>query len=369
MRICVDARMILSSGIGTLIQNFLINFKSEFDLILIGEESKISPFISYKWRVTLIETHIKIYSLQEQIFFVRNIPECDLFWSPHYNVPLLPIKAKRRVVNINDVFHLAFSSEMTLSQRLYSNIVIRGASKMSDLIITISNFSKSEIEKYVPQSKSKMEVIYCGVDTRLFSQAKDEHLLNQVKQKYELPSKYILCVGNIKPHKNLKRLIEALSLIGEKLEDYNLVIVGKKEGFITGDPLLFKLIDDNKFLRDRVKFTGYVPNSDLPYIYSMASLFIFPSYYEGFGLPPLEAMACGCPTLVSNVASMPEICGDAAQYFNPYDTVDMADKILKALSNNSNSEYVNKGLERCKIFSWTNYYESQISLFHQVLKK
>ncbi|MFK5953154.1 MAG: glycosyltransferase family 1 protein, partial [Desulfobacterium sp.] len=160
---------------------------------------------------------------------------------------------------------------------------------------------------------------------------------------------YFLFVGNVKPHKNLTRLLEAFELLPSNISQ-ELIIVGKKEGFITHDSMVEKKAVS---MKQRVHFTGYVDNELLHQYFVHADALIFPSLYEGFGLPPLEAMACGCPVLVSNAASLPEVCGDAAIYFDPYSIKDMADKIKHLLSDKALQDKMRiKGLERAKKFTW-----------------
>lgn len=368
MRVCVDARMIFSSGIGTIIQNFLLRFSGEFSLIAIGDKTLIESFLTGKINYEILHCEIPIYSLKEQLLLPKLIPVCDIFWSPHYNIPLLPIKAKKRVVNVNDVFHLANSHTIRWHQWLYAKLVINQAVTKSDRVITISEFSKAEIIKYTKLPKlSKIELIYCGVDHGLFKVITKGEALNKIRVKYNLPTKYILFVGNIKPHKNLKVLVNALALLKDKMGGCKLVIVGKKDGFINGDPLLFDQISKDQFLKDSIYFTGFVPNEDLPFLYNLASLFVFPSRYEGFGLPPLEAMACGCLVLVSNAASIPEICGNSARYFDPSSPEDLANKIAECFSDKKNELYIRKGLDHSKSFSWEESYRKQLTLFHNVI--
>ena len=154
-------------------------------------------------------------------------------------------------------------------------------------------------------------------------------------------------MGNVKPHKNLKNLLFAV----EKT-NLNLVIVGKKDGFITGDSTISEIIR-TKNLSDRIFFTGYVKDADIAAIYNLAKLFVFPSLYEGFGIPPLEAQACSCPVVCSNAASLPEVCGDSVVYFDPNDIEDMRNKIQTVLNDkNLQNELRIKGLENIKRFNW-----------------
>ncbi len=163
------------------------------------------------------------------------------------------------------------------------------------------------------------------------------------------PKPYFLCVGNIKPHKNLKRLLEAFGAIRGQIS-HDLLLVGRKEGFLTGDR---EVQESAARFGDRVQFTGEVPLDRLRQYFAHAEALVFPSLYEGFGMPPLEAMALGCPTVVSSAASIPEVCGEATLYFDPFDTKDMALKMLRLVREKDlRAELVAKGKIRAKAFSW-----------------
>ena len=207
----------------------------------------------------------------------------------------------------------------------------------------------------------------------MFRIIKEKDKLEIVKNKHNLPEKFILYVGNVKPHKNLIGLLKAFNLFiekngkngknEEKFEDYKLVIIGKKEGFITADKEIFKILEANPNLKNKVLFTDYVENEDLPLIYNLANIFVLPSFYEGFGLPPLEAMASGTPAIVSNLASLPEICGEAAYYVNPHNINELADGIYKVLNDSKlQNELIRKGLERIKLFNWEQTAEKLINI-------
>jgi len=345
--------MLYASGIGTYLQNIIPQIKEDLNLILIGKKEDIGR---YHWSkdIEIIETSSEFYSIKEQFELPKKIPKCSLFWSPHYNVPIFPIKAKSRIVTIHDVFHLAFYNQLTLSQKIYAKVVMGAATKLSDKIITVSEFSKSEIVKYTGINSNKIKVIYNGIDTKKFSPIQNQELLENVRQKYLLPNQFFLFVGNVKPHKNLQGLIKAFALLKKhkKLEEFNLVIVGKKEGFITGDKEIERLINELS-LESFIKFTGFVMDNDLPAIYNLASALIFPSFYEGFGFPPIEAMACGCPVIASNAASLPEICEDAVLYVDPYKTEDIAQKIELLLTDESLIDRLKEmGFQRVRQFTW-----------------
>ncbi|WP_029522920.1 glycosyltransferase family 1 protein [Persephonella sp. KM09-Lau-8] len=334
--IVIDARMINASGIGRYIRNILPFLLKEFNLKLLGNEQELKKYFPINSN-QIINVNSKIYSIQEQFEIARKIPQCDIFWSPHYNIPILPIKAKKRMVTIHDVYHLAFKKSLSLPQKIYASIMIKQTVKRSDIILTVSEFSKSEIKKYVPTNKD-IKVIYNGIDLSFFDKPVP------LKEK----GNYILYVGNIKPHKNLVKALKAFSKL--KIPEIKFKIVGEKDNFITIDKEVKKIAQK---LGNRVEFTGYVSDDELKELYRKAKLFLFPSLYEGFGLPPLEAMASGTPVIVSNVASLPEVCGDAAFYINPYDINDIARGIETVLKDEDlQRQLIQKGLERVKLFSW-----------------
>lgn len=350
LKILIDARMIDSSGIGTYLQNLIPFLKENLILYLLGDKEKINKYIDIS-DVTVIPMKSSIYFPWEQVEYILKVKDVDVFWSPHFNVPIFPVRTKKRIVTVHDVFHLVFKDLYNLFERNYAKLLINSAVRFSDLIITVSQFSKSEILKYTKVKGEKIKVIYNGIDTKRFKVCPNEEKI-KIKNKYNLPDKFLFFVGNVKPHKNLKGLLRAFERIIRDERDIFLVITGKKEGFIKGDKEIFKILN-NKYLKDKVIFTGYVDNEDLPILYNLADLFVFPSFYEGFGLPPLEAMACGCPSVVSKIPPLLEVCGDAVYYVNPYDVEDIAEGIIRVLKDqNLREEIKRKGYERVRNFSW-----------------
>ncbi|MBX0331700.1 glycosyltransferase family 4 protein [Pontibacter sp. HSC-14F20] len=349
--LAVDARMIQASGIGTDLQNLLPLMKEHFDITLLGDPVQLKQ---YAWadNMQIIRFTKPIYSIAEQLLLPLLIPACDYFFSPHFNIPVLPIRAKQRVVLIHDVYHLA-SNAVNKVHKLYARFLLQRAIDASNKVVTISEFSRSEIQKYLKVGDKMLHKIDLGVDHNLFRKERDAELMQSVGNKYCLPEEFILFVGNVKPHKNLKTLVLALSkLEGSQYQGIKLVVVGKKEGFITGDQSLINLIEQLN-LKDRVIFTGYVETEHLPIIYQLARLFVFPSLYEGCGLPPLEAMACGCPTIVSDAASMPEVCRDATYYFDGTNPQALADALVGALQNEHlRDDLILKGLQLSAQHTW-----------------
>lgn len=351
----IDSRMIQHSGIGVYLKNTIPYLNNVFVITLIGNYhllQKLGFTVDKGYKV--IDANIKIYSLKEQWNLPLLIPKCDIFWSPHFNIPLLPIKATHKFLTICDAFHWANYDTLSLLQKMYTNTVGYFIKRnWASKTFTISEFSKAEIIKYIGIPKERIEIVYCAVDSQFNG--------NYVRK--NIQDKYLLFVGNVKPHKNLLNALIAFNSIKDKYPDYKFYIVGKKDGFITGQfDELSKYIED---LAERVYFTGYVDDKDLKNYYSNASLFIFPSKYEGFGLPPLEAMTFNIPVVCSNAASLPEVCGDAVLYFNPNNYVDIADKIMQVIDHKWKPD-LNKYKAQLSKFNWEDVAQMHIDCFNEV---
>lgn len=322
--ITVDARMINSSGIGTVIKNILkrmIVLKPEWNFFILGNLLELRKYDFFKQNnVKLISCEAPIYSIKEQIELIKKIPkETDVMWSPHYNIPIF-YKGKL-IVTVHDVFHLAMPQFVKgIHKRLYARFMFNMVKYKANKIICVSNFTASELEKYVSIDKNKVEVVYNGIDKEWFN-------VNLEKPVYDKP--YLLYVGNVKPHKNLINLVKAFELIKDKIP-HDLIIVGKKEGFITGDKNIFKLTEK---MSDRIIFTGYIDDNLLKQYYKQADLFIFPSLYEGFGLPPLESLATGTRVICSDILVLKEICKNMVDYFEPLDIDSISRCIIKNINN------------------------------------
>lgn len=357
-QLVVDVRMMNDSGIGTYIKNIIPFLKDKFDLTLLGNKKNIEQFSAFN-NIPVINFTAKIYSIQEQILYPIIIPRCNVFWSPHINVPILPIKAINIVTTIHDLNHLSFNNNFNFLKKTYAKLLYKNAIKKSNKVITVSEFSKSEIIKFLKVQENSINVIYGGVSENFF-------LKNNLKLNLKLPNKYFLFVGNVKPHKNLITLLEAFNeLPKEILYEYKLVIVGKKEGFITQDLKVFKFIELNN-LTENIFFTGFIDDKYLPNIYQNASLFIFPSLYEGFGLPILESMASKTIVLSSNFASLPEVGGDCVYYFNPKDKLQLKNKVMQILKTlDSEDNFIDKAYQRSKEFSWENSAKKHLKVINE----
>lgn len=363
----LDARMIRHSGIGVYIRNLIPYLNQAFDLSLIGDSVALESF-----GCKVIDCNTAVYSPKELYKIAVLAGKPDISWTPHFNYPLWPVKAKLKLATVHDMYHLAHFDKLSLPQKLYAKLVIDHALRAVDKVFTVSEFTKKEIVKYFPKVDSeKLEVIHIGVDTDFFRQEFDLSKIEILKSKYHLPDKYVLFVGNLKHNKNAIALVKAMEALEtrKQLLDHKLVITGKKDGFRIGDNEVVDYIITHK-LEHLVHFTGFVDDLDLPVLYSAASLFVFPSIYEGFGLPPLEAIACCCPVVCSNMASMPEVCGESVFYFDSQQEESLV-SILADLLNNEElkKSKVNFGKQWIEQYDWSITAEKHIRLINDAYSK
>lgn len=359
--IAVDCRMLQASGIGVYLRANLekIIAQSTNKYLLIGQEKEISAWLRQRKicssRIAIIRCEAPIYSLREQWEVCKNIPKgCDLFWSPHYVIPVL-YKGKM-LVTVPDVCHLAMPGILrSQGARIYARLMFTMVAKKAAKIITISNFSKCEFLKHIKVENCKIEVIHCGCS----------HLAIAEKET-KIAGPFILYVGNIKPHKNLSRVVAAHSLAFPKI-NWPLILVGKKEGFITGDTEVCRMIET--IPRDQVYLAGQVSDAELSTYYQKASFLVLASLYEGFGLPAVEAMGAGVPVLASRAASLPEVCGDAALYCDPYSVNDIAEKMALLFNDTDlRAKLRDKGREHVKKYSWEESARKHLKIMDELIQ-
>jgi glycosyltransferase involved in cell wall biosynthesis len=283
--------------------------------------------------------------------------KASLLLSPLPEGMLLPVVPQ--VVTVLDMIPLHFPEEYP-RQQYYFRYHVPRILKKSRRIVTISENTKYDIMTFYGIEPEKIYVIPPGFEKSRYRLGINSE---SVKMKCGLTD-YLLYVGNLLAHKNLRRLLRAFSLIARKMP-YKLVIAGYKDSRYY--PELETEVDALGHA-EKVLFLDYVSADELPALYAGAKAFIFPSLYEGFGFPTLEAMACGCPVVVSNVASLPEVCGDAAYYIDPHNIESIAEGIYRVLTDESlRQSLINKGLERVKLFSWKKAAKEHIKIFEEVL--
>jgi len=259
---------------------------------------------------------------------------------------------------------MRFSEKFRFSDRIYMRALIELAIDKVDGIVTVSNFSKSEIIRFLTLEEHRIKVISPAADPQ-FKPINDPEHLCEVRKKYSLPEKFILFVGALEPRKNIVNLLLAYDAVRKKKAYTNvkLVIVGRK-GWKYAE--IFQIV--KQFRMQDVLFTGYIPQEDLPAVYNLADVFVYPSFFEGFGMPPLEAMACGVPVITSNRSSLPEVVGDAALTINPYDHLELAEKIMQVLDDRDLAWHlIRSGLRRARNFTWEKAAKSLLSFFNEIV--
>ncbi len=365
MKIGFDARKVRDFGIGRYIQGLLTELlnndrENTYYIYLPPNSGDLFPVEGKN--AVIIEESSPGYSIREHLWLSAKAARhgLDLFHSPHYVVPrFLPCKF---VVTIHDLIHLLYPVPKPFNAAfIYARMVMGYAARRSCRIFTDSENTKTDLMKTFPVDAEKITVTPMGVDA-LFSPLEDQENLIQFLKSRDLPESYILYVGNRKRHKNIDRMLRAYARIPGEVQ-CPLVFSGNVED---GDVDLRELISTLN-LKGKVFFSGPVANKDLRYLYAGARFLIFPSLYEGFGLPPLEAMACGIPVVVSHKSSLPEVVGDAGLYVDPLDEGSMVEAMVKMLSDSRlASEFREKGLNRSREFRWHTTGEKTLQVYQEI---
>jgi glycosyltransferase involved in cell wall biosynthesis len=369
VRIAIDARKLRDYGIGTYIRNLvrhLARIDTTTDYVLIVQPADIEIGAELGPNFRAVPDWSKSYSIREQFTIPLDLRRegVDLFHAPHYVLP--PLTPCKSIVTIHDCIHLRFPQY--LPNRLgyvYARSSLWVATHRATRVLTVSETSKRDILRYFRVPESKIDVIYNAIDERLGGAPTDEEVA-QVRERYQLNEPFVLYAGNIKPHKNLERLIEAFHTLRRGgLEHVKLLIIGDE---VSKYATLRRAVHRYK-LHKHVRFFGFVPDKTLASLYRLASVFVFPSLYEGFGFPPLEAMAAGTPVITSNVSSLPEVVGDAALLIDPYAPDEIAHAMRRVLTEPGLSEDLRvRGLARVKEFSWDRSIRRVREIYGEVLE-
>lgn len=292
-------------------------------------------------------------------FFGRKSDVTHFF---NYIVP--PFVSGKKVVTVHDMVYKAFPDTVRGRTKFMLNMGLKRSMRRADIIVTDSEFSKEEILKYFPQHKRKIRVVPCGVDIERFKPCTDLERISKVKSSLGIEGDYFLYVGTIEPRKNLRRLIAAYAAFVKKVGENSpkLVLAGGK-GWLDGE--IYASVR-KLGLEGKVLFTEYVPAGDMTPLMCGALAFVFPSLYEGFGMPPLEAMACGAPVLTTNAASLPEVVGDCAVICDAYSVKSIAQGLYRLYSDKDlRAQLSRKGIERAKGFTW----ERSAQMLHDIYRE
>ena len=354
MRIAIDVRKLHDFGVGTYVQNLVeqlakLDHDTEYVLLCRRDDLELPRRLGRNFRA--VADLSGQYSLREQISVPANVfrTSPQLFHTPHYVLPVLT--PCRSIVTIHDCIHLVFPQYLRgRIARTYARTAFWTAVHRASRILTVSEASKNDILRFFPVPPEKVTVIYNAIADHFYDEPADG-MMAKVRERYQLHDRFIMYAGNVKPHKNLERLIDAFVLLRQTAgyDDLRLLITGSE---ISKYATLRRAVHRYN-LHKYVRFLGYQPEQTLAVLYRLADVFVFPSLYEGFGLPPLEAMASGTPVVVSNVSSLPEVVGDAGVLVNPYDATSIANGIRRVLDDSVlRQELKTRGHARARSFSW-----------------
>jgi glycosyltransferase involved in cell wall biosynthesis len=287
----------------------------------------------------------------------------DILHSPHYTTPLFGWWFKR-VVTFPDMTFFLFPEMHQRWKVSYFQTMTKLSARFADRIISISHSTTQDIVNKLGVPVEKVATTQLAVSPK-YQPGLDKRYVAAVKTKYNLPLEYILFVGTIEPRKNIIGLVRAYFALPQAIKDrFSLVIVGKKGWHY--QELFFKV--KNSSDRSKIVFPGYVTEDDLPAIYGGASLFVYPSFYEGFGIPVLEALACGVPTITSNLSSMPEVAGNAGLLFDPNNVEELTKAMMLVLNEPARAKkMIDMGLNQAAAFSWKKCAQETLAVYNGVL--
>ena len=332
-----------------------VAYTGNSDLRMHGWQTRVSP-----WRTDRPSARI-LWEQVAQPWALRQ-DQVDLVHAPVYVGPL----ATRRplVITIHDLSFFLYPELFPRGNRLYLQSGTRRSARQAACIIAVSQSTRRDIQEILGTSRSRVHVIYPGVGAEMHP-IHDAERLASLRARYSLPEQFILCVATLEPRKNILLLLEAMARLRDEADlPHRLVVAGGKGWFYETLEARVEALG----LQERVLFPGFVPDGELPLWYSAAELFVYPSRYEGFGLPPLEAMACGTPVIVSDQSSLPEVVGHAGIQLPPEDPALWAQIIAEVLASPSQRDAMREaGLERVRSFGWDATARATAELYHQML--
>ena len=351
MRIAIDARMILHSGIGTYTRNLVANIldiDKTNTYTLLGREKELSKY-AQKPNVFIKEFHSPIYSISEQVIEPLKLWNTEFLHCPHYNIPV--IYEGEMIVTVHDLIHLLFPQFLKhKAAYFYAKSLFKLMTIRAKEIIAVSENTKADIVNYLGVKEDKVVVIYNGV-SEIFRKDASQEECEKLRDKLNLHARYILNVSNMKMHKNIEILIKAYSKLRKKGIEQKLLLVGGEKERIRE----LQVYADQFNVTKDIIFLQNIDFEDLPLLYRICDVFVFPSLYEGFGLPLVEAMASRVPVVTSNVSSMPEVVGNAGITIEPSDADSLAEAIEKVISDsNMRENMIKMGIKQIEKFNWQN---------------
>ena len=366
--ITVDARMLGNFGIGTYLGNILprmIARRPSWQFTLLGQRDRLQRMAWTDAPNVVIEgMAAPVYGVREQLELARRRRPRGrgpaLFWTPHYNIPLF--YSGKLLVTVHDVLHLARPDLLTPAQRVYARWFLSAVRRKASGIICVSQFTRGELLRLTGAGAGETDpaVVHSGIDPSWFA--------NPPAGDLPTPRPYILYVGNLKPHKNVNSLVQAFASITSRVP-HDLVIAGANAGRAeSASGAALRRLVASAGAEGRIVMTGQLSSDQLRRYVANADVFVMPSTYEGFGFPPIEAMAAGVPCAVSTAAALPEICGDAAVYFDPMDREQMAATIVGLLGNPGlRAELSQRGRRQAARYDWAVAADQTLAVVDTVL--
>ena len=357
-----------SAGINWYIYNLLKNLTPITDLdytVFLSDRRAREHFDSISLSQSRLPTHRPIVRIAWEQFvqpFVLHRERIDLLHALAFAGPLaisIPW-----VVTVYDLSFIRYPQSFNAANRIYLRWAIRNSLRRANRVIAISESTRRDLYATFGTSLEKTAVVYCGADPA-FAPSQDRQAIAALRARRGLPDKMILHVGTIEPRKNIARLIRAFARAKRAAQlPHRLVLIGAR-GWKYAE---VDAVIEQEQLKDDVIFAGYVAQDELPLWYRAADLFVYPSLYEGFGLPPLEAMASGTPVVCSNAASLPEVVGDAAIQVSPENEAALADAIVRALTDGTlREQMVARGIAQAAKFSWSRAARETTDVYRSVL--
>jgi glycosyltransferase involved in cell wall biosynthesis len=286
----------------------------------------------------------------------------DLFHSPDFTLP--PVRRARTVLTVHDLSFMRVPQCSDPRLRSYLLQAVPTSVRRADVVLADSECTRADVIELLGVDPAHVEVIYPGVEPR-FRPVQDTHTLDAVRSRYRLPARFVLGLGTLQPRKNFERLIEACAQLKEEARSGMRLVIGGGTGWMYEG--IFGRVEELG-VQGAVCFPGYVADEDLPALYTLADLFVFPSLYEGFGLPPLEAMACGTPVVTSHASSLPEVVGDAALMVDPLDVAALSEAIQRVLSDTDlRHRMIRQGQEQARRFTWPRAAQKLLGLYERIV--
>jgi glycosyltransferase involved in cell wall biosynthesis len=355
------------AGVSRYIHNLLVHVlreDSEGDyVVFLNDRSALT--LACRQKRSRLPTHRPLVRIAwEQLWLPLELlaEKVALLHSPVNVQPLL--LPCRGVITVTDLSFVVFPEGFRVGQRLYQNILTRLSVHRASHLITYSASTARDLTRFFAVPAEKITVIFPGVDAA-YQPVQDKGLLAAFRRRHDLPERFILFVGTLEPRKNLLTLLQAYAEFRRETKSAHRLVLGGGKGWLQQP--IFAAIEELG-LQDAVVLPGYIPEDELPLWYNTADVFVYPSLYEGFGLPPLEAMACGTPVIASNVSSLPEVVADSGVLVDPHQSHQWASALSQLCQDaDLRAELGSRGMQRAQQFSWTRMARETVQVYRRVL--